>query len=52
MTQILQNATVVISGFPSNTPALPSRTIAWTVSSELLGFVSIFSLFFVGAVLD
>jgi len=28
------------------TPGLLSRTFAWTVSSELLGFDFIFSLFF------
>jgi len=27
-------------------PGLPSRTIAWTVSAELLGFSFYFSLFF------
>jgi len=28
-------------------PGLPSRTIAWTVSSELLGFYNFFRYFFV-----
>ena len=42
-TTCFTNPTPIISLLP---PALLSRNITWTVSSELLGFCSIFILFF------
>ena len=44
MSPVISNPTPVVSLLPSG---LPPRTFAWTVSSELLGFYFMFSLFFV-----